>query len=161
MAQINAMADIDVTLTPVSSADCISQLKVQIILRNPNIKEGQVLVKLPLEIAKVPTARYDGDALQAADDNGPLSLLVVDAESGPPIVWRTWKASRDTRGHVRLKGTAHPRQVDAETRIRPCFDLRQDHGGLISSGYCMLPVPEDGEEAVAVRIEFDLKAAPS
>ena len=79
---------------------------------------------MPLRIVGVPTARYDGNAIEASDDQGKLSLVAEDEPETPIGINRHWKATRDTSGDVRLVYRAPPRQVTAATNNGPLFDLR-------------------------------------
>src|SRR5690606_11681383 len=47
-------------------------------IESPNVAAGETLVKMPLVVVSIPTARYDGDALRARDEAGELPLTIKD-----------------------------------------------------------------------------------
>jgi hypothetical protein len=65
-------ADLAVTITPGLLHETVTHLIVQVVLKKPALGPGDILVQLPLELAKIPTARYDGNTLKAFDQSGPL-----------------------------------------------------------------------------------------
>ncbi|KAH6977204.1 hypothetical protein BKA56DRAFT_617454 [Ilyonectria sp. MPI-CAGE-AT-0026] len=153
-------ADLAVTITPGLLHETVTHLIAQVVLKQPALGPGDVLVQLPLELAKIPTARYDGDALKAFDHAGPLELEKSDDPEGPPIILRKWKTTRPTHGDVIILATALPRAVGLDTKTGPAFDLRADNGGIVGTGYAFLPLPEDGESKLIISVDFDLRYSP-
>lgn len=50
-------------------------------------------------------SRFDGNALKAFDQSGPLELEKSDDPEGPPIIWRKWIIMRPTQGDVAILAT--------------------------------------------------------
>ena len=57
-------------------------------LENPRLAAGEALVRLPLKLVGIPSARYDGDALTARDDQGALPLIQEEEAPTPQGVYR-------------------------------------------------------------------------
>ncbi|KAF7534348.1 hypothetical protein G7054_g6299 [Neopestalotiopsis clavispora] len=136
----NAVSAIDITIRVCTSA----------------AKAGRPLVMLPLNVGTTPTLRYDGEALSAADAEGPLALTIRDTDEANAE--RFWSPVRDPRGEVVLKCTAVPRETDAKTPSGPRIDLRTDQGGVIGFGSGFLPYPA-GEDKWEFRIDWQLPAS--
>ncbi|RMZ77606.1 hypothetical protein DV737_g4275, partial [Chaetothyriales sp. CBS 132003] len=153
-------ADLAVTITPGLLHETVTHLIIQVVLKQPALSPGDVLVQLPLELAKIPTARYDGDTLKAFDQAGPLELEKSDDLEGPPIILRKWKTTRPTHGDVTVLATALPRVVGLDTKTGPAFDLRANNNGIIGTGHAFLPLPEDSESKLTISVDFDLRYSP-
>lgn len=108
----------------------------------PKVAAGATLVKMPVLIVSIPTARYDGDALKARDDAGDLPLTIKDEPPTPTSTDRRWLASRATRGDVVVTFRAPPREITPTTRNGPLFDLRANGGGMIGAGITFIPLPD-------------------
>ncbi|KAH7136267.1 hypothetical protein EDB81DRAFT_886381 [Dactylonectria macrodidyma] len=156
----NRLADLAVTITPQCTQDRVTNLAIRVQISNSHLKPDDVVVKMPLELAKIPTTRYDGDSLKASDDLGPLPLVIKDDAPGPPIIYRSWTTQRANLGDIVVTGVASPRKVDKSTQSGPAFDLREDNCGLVGSGYSFLPLPPDGEDNSCVKLHFELGYAP-
>lgn len=139
-AKNNAVSAIDITIRVCTSA----------------AKAGRPLVMLPLNVGTTPTLRYDGEALSAADAEGPLALTIRDTDEANAE--RFWSPVRDPRGEVVLKCTAVPRETDSKTPSGPRIDLRTDQGGVIGFGSGFLPYPA-GEDKWEFRIDWQLPAS--
>jgi hypothetical protein len=68
-------------------------------------------------------------------------LLLTQKEGEPKSFGtdREWLASRASSGAITVTFRAVPRQVDANTRPGPLFDLRAEGGGLMGAGLTFLP----------------------
>ena len=148
------------TLTPLfEPVDLnVTSINVTMQLQNPKVHKGGVLVELALGYGPIPTARYDGDAIQASDGAGPLGLIKVDTvNDGNP--WRSWVLKRSPSGDVILSFTAPGRIPKPGEGTGPRIDLRVDQGGLVGKGMGFLPTPP-GEDDWDFTVEWVLDGAP-
>jgi len=132
---------LDLVMTPHATGGDDSYLGVQMTLQAPTLKTGDGLVRLPLRLVGIPTARYDGDALTARDDQGPIPLTQSEEPPTPQGVYRRWSVGRATVGDVVVSYRAPPRRVTAATNNGPLFDLREEAGGFIGAGVGFLAAP--------------------
>ncbi|MDP2215172.1 hypothetical protein [Phenylobacterium sp.] len=146
---------LDLTLTPRAEA-----LDVRMRLPAPDLDAGEGLVRLPLSLVGIPSARYDGQALQARDDLGPIPLRQAEEPPTPQGTYRRWLVERPTRGDVIVSYSAPPRAVTAATNNGPLFDLRQESGGFIGAGVGFLAAPV-APGPWSVRLAWDLSEAPA
>lgn len=133
---------------------------VTMTLDEPKLAAGAGLVKLPLTLVGIPSARYDGDALTARDDRGPLPLVQTEQPPTPQGVYRQWSTTRATAGDVVVSYKAPPRVVTASTNNGPLFDLRKESGGFMGAGVGFLATPM-GEGPYSVNLKWDLADAPT
>ncbi|MET0338880.1 MAG: hypothetical protein ABW063_14095 [Caulobacter sp.] len=150
-------APLEIVLTPRPAQD---RLGVVMTLAKPDLKTGEGVVRLPLILVGIPSARYDGDALTARDDAGPLPLTQSEESPTPQGVYRRWSASRPTKGDVVVSYAAPPRAVSAATNNGPLFDLRTEGGGFIGAGVGFLATPVR-PGPWQVRLRWDLSASPA
>ena len=147
-------------MKPHASGDQNSYIAVRMTLESPNVAAGEQLIHIPLKIVGIPTARYDGNAITARDDSGPLELTAEDEPPTPQWIYRHWKVSRATVGDVVVTYNAPPRQVSAATNNGPLFDLREEAGGFAGAGVGFLALPvKDGP--YQVHLKWDLADAPA
>lgn len=146
---------LDVSLKPHVSDGTVDYIDVRMKIGRPDVAAGSTLVQMPLVVASIPTARYDGEALQASDANGPLPLAIKDLPPTPFLTYREWSPARATSGDVTLSFHAPPRAVSAATRNGPLFDLRAEAGGLDGAGYAFLPEPAD-KAPRRIHVHWDL-----
>jgi hypothetical protein len=151
---------IKVVLRPHATGGSDSYVGVQMTLLRPDVAAGQILVHMPLKIVGIPTARYDGDAISAADAQGPLRLTAEDEPPTPQWIYRDWKIARATVGDVVLTYHAPPRQVTAATNNGPLFDLREEAGGFAGAGIGFLALPTR-EGPWRIHLKWDLSDAPA
>lgn len=130
---------------------------------------GRPLLTLPLMIATVPSARYDGETnpLSAHDSRGqPIQLFYrdVDPVEGPRVWYISDKNGYDADGTdvIIISFTAPYRRTDKSTTSGPRVDLRRDlsGGGLMGQGIGFLPVPpssslRNSQESSIVKKEDD------
>lgn len=116
-------------------------LDVRMTIDGPAFDTGDPLVRLPLKLVGIPSARYDGDTLTARDDHGALALVQSEEPPTPQGVYRRWSTTRATVGRVQIRFAAPPRAVDAATNNGPLFDLRAENGGFIGAGVGFMPAP--------------------
>jgi hypothetical protein len=147
------------TMTPHASEGDDSHLGVLMTLSDPKVKPGEPLLRMPLKIVGIPTARYDGDLIKAADAAGPLPLVAEDEAPTPQWINRHWNVTRATVGDVTVSYQAPPRRVTAATNNGPLFDLRQEAGGFIGAGVGFLALPA-AKGPFHVRLKWDLSGAP-
>ncbi|HEY0684799.1 MAG TPA: hypothetical protein VGD45_20850 [Steroidobacter sp.] len=126
-------------------------------LEAPKVAAGETLVKMPVLVVSIPTARYDGDALEARDDAGDLPLTIKDDPPTPTMNERRWLATRATQGDVVITFRAPPREITPTTRNGPLFDLRANGGGMTGAGVTFIPVP-DTTFPYRVSLKWDLSA---
>ncbi|HEY5755436.1 MAG TPA: hypothetical protein VIU34_06410, partial [Steroidobacter sp.] len=111
-------------------------------LESPKLAANATLVKMPVIVVSIPTARYDGDALKARDDAGDLALTIKDESPTPTSTDRRWLASRATAGDVVITFRAPPRVITPTTRNGPLFDVRANGGGMTAAGITFIPIPD-------------------
>ncbi|WP_337187083.1 hypothetical protein [Phenylobacterium sp.] len=150
---------LDLVMTPKATGGGDSRLAVRMTLEAPGLKAGEGLVRLPLSLVGIPSARYDGQALTARDARGPLALFQSEEPPTPQGVYRRWSVGRATVGDVTVSFDAPPRRVTAATNNGPLFDLREDAGGFIGAGVTFLATPVK-PGPWRVRLKWDLSAAP-
>jgi hypothetical protein len=155
-----AIPSLSVTLKPHSNSGTVDYVDVTMVIEHPNVAAGSTLLRMPLVVASIPTARYDGDAIQALDGSGALSLTQKDAPPTSFLSNRDWIPSRATVGDVTLHYRAPPRVVTAVTRTGPLFDLREEAGGLHGAGWTFLAVPINSEP-YRIKLHWDLADMPA
>lgn len=69
----------------------------------PKLAANTTLVKMPVLVVSIPTARYDRDGLKARDDAGELTLTIKDEPPTPTSTDRRWLTSRATQGDVSIR----------------------------------------------------------
>jgi hypothetical protein len=155
-----AVPSLNLTLTPLFDADTghVAAISAAMSVQSPELRDGATLVTLALVIGNVPTSRYDGDALQARDDHGPLPLVQRDDDSTRE---RAWYLARETAGDVVLTFVAYPRNVTAETPPGPRVDLIRDQGGLNGGGATFIPTYARPDAVFDLRVEWNLIGAPA
>jgi hypothetical protein len=151
---------IDLLLKPHQSAGKVDYVDVRMSIEHPAIALGAVLVQMPLVVASIPTARYDGDAIHARDDQGDLALTQKDETPGPFLSPRDWIATRATTGTVVLNFRALPRIITEKTRNGPLFDLREEAGGMEGAGFTFVPVPL-AKDPYRLHVHWDLSDMPA
>lgn len=151
---------LDVSLTPHLSDGAVDYVEVRMTIGHPDTASGATLVRMPLVVASIPTARYDGDALQASDAEGVLPLHQTDAAPTPMMTNRDWAPARATSDDVTLSFRAPMRAVNAQTRNGPLFDLRAEAGGLDGAGYTFLPIPLV-KTPYRIHLHWDLSGMPA
>jgi hypothetical protein len=132
-------------------------INITLRITDTRLKSGSPLLTLSLNRGTTPTLQYDGDALAASDDSGPLPLTYEDTSERNAD--RTWSATRDPAGQVTVRVKAVPRKT--VTPGGPRIDLRYDRGGIIGFGYGFLPHPPANEDW-EVHVDWDIPdSAPS
>ena len=129
-------------------------------MQAPALKAGDGLVHLPLRLVGIPTARYDGDALTARDDAGPLPLAQSEEPPTPQGVYRRWSATRASVGDVVVSYRAPPRKITPLTNNGPLFDLREEAGGFLGAGVGFVAAPV-ASGPYRVRLHWDLADEPA
>jgi hypothetical protein len=148
---------LDLTLTP-RPADHV--LAVRLRLEHPDFKAGEGLVHLPLTLVGIPTARYDGQALTARDDAGPIPLSQSEEPPTPQGTYRRWSVARATVGDVIVSFDAPPRPVTAATNNGPLFDLREEANAFLGAGVGFLATPVRSGPW-RVHLAWDLSSSPA
>ena len=151
---------LNVTLKPHTDGGKVDYVDVTMVIEHPNIAAGATLLRMPLVVASIPTARYDGDAIHAQDGSGALPLTQKDAPPTSFLSNRDWLPSRATVGDVTLHYRAPPRVVTAATRTGPLFDLREEAGGVHGSGWTFLAIPINSEP-YRLKLHWDMGAMPA
>jgi M61 glycyl aminopeptidase len=151
---------LSVVLRPHSNSGKVDYVDVTMVIEHPGVAAGSTLLRMPLVVASIPTARYDGDAIQATDDSGALPLTQKDAPPTSFLSNRDWIASRATAGDVTLHYRAPPRVITAATRTGPLFDLREEAGGVHGAGWTFLAVPISSEP-YRINLHWDMADMPA
>ncbi|KAB2568679.1 hypothetical protein DBV05_g12643 [Lasiodiplodia theobromae] len=152
---------LNLTLTPNFSNGSLSSLTGELIIASPQISANQTLVAMPLYVADAPTQRYDGNALQARDSNGPLLLEASDGEASAIMQTRFWNAARPTNGDVTLRFTGYPRVFNKSIPGGPLFDMRTNDDGLLGSLLAFVPGPINTTTNYTITVSWNLTNAPS
>ena len=155
-----AVPSLGVVLKPHSADGKVDYVDVTMLIEHPNVAAGNTLLRMPLVVASIPTARYDGDAIHASDASGALPLTQKDAPPTSFLSNRDWLPTRATVGDVTLHYRAPPRVVTAATRTGPLFDLREEAGGMHGAGWTFLAVPVN-TEPYQLRLHWDLADMPA
>lgn len=150
---------LEVTLTPHITTGVIDRLDVRMRIASPAIKAGETLLRMPVTIVSTPTAAYDASAIRVRDDRGPIKLKQLEEKPTPTGVYRHWDVDRDTVGDVEISYGTAPRQVSAQTRNGPLFDLRAQGGGLLGAGVYFMATPP-GEQPYSISLKWDMSGAP-
>lgn len=135
-------------------------IAVEMRMEAPRLAKGEGLVRLPLTLVGVPSARYDGEALQARDDAGLLPLTQDEEPPTPQGVYRRWSVGRATRGDVIVTYRATPRHVTAATNNGPLFDLRAEGQAFLGAGNGFIATPV-APGPWRIRLEWDHSAEPA
>ncbi|MEA3181069.1 MAG: hypothetical protein QOI59_4592 [Gammaproteobacteria bacterium] len=151
---------LSLVLEPHSNDGTVDYVDVSMVIGHPNVAAGATLLRMPLVVASIPTARYDGDAIQAKDALGTLALTQKDAPPTSFLSNRDWLPTRSTSGDVTLHYRAPPRVVTAATRTGPLFDLREEAGGVHGAGWTFLAVPTN-TEPYRLHVHWDLTDMPA
>ena len=150
---------LDILLKPHVFNEVVDYVDGRLRIEEPGVAAGSTLVRLPLTIVSIPTARYDGRTLQAHDAKGDLPLTQEEEPPTPSGVYRRWLPTRTIAGDVILRFRALPRVVSAQTRTGPLFDLRAEAGGVQGAGISFLPLP-DTKTPYRVHLQWDLSEMP-
>jgi hypothetical protein len=150
---------LELQLTPHLTEGRVDYVAGRLKLEAPKVAAGATLLRMPLIIVSIPTARYDGNALTARDDAGALALEQQEEAPTPTGTYRRWLAQRASVGDVEVTFKAPPRVVTATTRTGPLFDLRAEGSGLFGAGITFLPLP-DGEQPYRLSLKWDLSGMP-
>jgi hypothetical protein len=148
------------TLKPHSANGAVDYIDATMTIEKPQVAANASLLRMPLIIVSIPTARYDGDAVHAHDAAGDLPLTQKEETPTPTGTYRQWIASRATSGDVVVTFKAPPRVVDTTTRTGPLFDLRADNGGVLGAGITFLPLP-DTKFPYRIHFGWDLTSLPA
>ena len=148
---------LDLTLTPRPAEHVLA---VRMVLQHPDFKAGDGLVHLPLTLVGIPSARYDGAALTARDEAGPIPLAQSEEAPTPQGTYRRWSVGRATQGDVTISFDAPPRAVSAATNNGPLFDLREEAGAFLGAGVGFLATPVRSGPW-RVHLAWDLSQSPA
>jgi hypothetical protein len=154
------LPELDLVLRPHATGGRESYIGVRETLVRPGLASGATLVRMPLTIVGIPTARYDGNAITASDARGALALTTAEEPPTPQGIYRDWKVPRATVGDVLLTYRAPPRLVTAATNNGPLFDLREEAGGFAGAGIGFLALPAR-QGPYRIRLTWDLRDEPA
>ncbi|MFC4526259.1 hypothetical protein ISN76_19460 [Dyella halodurans] len=152
--------NLNLVLKPHAPSAKDGYLGVTMTIQEPKLAAGSPLVRLPLKLVGVPSARYDGDALTATDASGPLPLSQSQEAETPEGAYRRWNVARATKGDVVVSFRAPPRVVTASTNNGPLFDLRSESGGFIGAGVTFMATPVS-PGPYNVNLKWDLSDMPA
>jgi hypothetical protein len=159
-AAANEPPALHLELTPRAQAGSVDLVQVNLRLQAPNVKAGELLLRMPINLAGMPTAAYSAEDILAEDDGGPLALRALDEPANPSGRHRQYLVSRDTKGDVRVRYAGKPRVVDAQTRNGPLFDLRSEAGGALGAGVYFLALPPE-KQVYRISLKWDLSQLPA
>ena len=111
------------------------------------------LVQLARVSSNVPTVADSAIAVEAADDDGLLTLTARDVSAGREPL-RQWFPDRPVMGTVRLRYEAVPPGTDAPRGAAPPIELRAEAGAVSGGGATTLLRPPVSRAFLA--IEWDL-----
>jgi len=158
-AQASRVRSVTLKLKPHTTSDTIDYIDAVMVIKNRGFASGEILVRMPLVVASIPTQRYDAEALTAHDAQGALSLSKKDGEPTSFGTQRDWISSRATSGPVTITFTIVPRRVDADTRSGPLFDVRVEGRGVDGAGMTFVPAPTD-QNKYRLSLDWDLSTSP-
>lgn len=120
---------------------------------------GVPLLSLPLVIANTATVADTLTGLTAADDAGPIPLVVKD-DPATGLVWsRHWLAGRATRGPVVVRYLAPVDNTPPTRGSGPPYALRTEGGGVSGVGNTFVLLPEE-KIARKITLRWDLADLP-
>ncbi len=155
-----ALPALDLQLTPHTANGAVDGVDVQVRVQEPKVEAGKMLLRMPVFVASTPTAAYPAEAIQASDAAGPLKLTAFDEAPTPTGTYRQYQVERATVGDVTLRYTGKPREVNAQTRNGPLFDLRTQAGGALGAGVYFLALPPE-EQPYKISVKWDLSNMPA
>ena len=153
-----ADGDIKIELSPRLSDGAMGDVGVRLLIENPSVKAGEVLVEMPLHRVMAPSALTDSTAISARDARGPLALT-ADIDPEDPSGFnqgRRWTIDRQSVGDVEITYVATPREITPTTRPGPLYDMRAEGAGFHGSGGIMLALPPEGWPR---QVQFDWNLA--
>lgn len=141
-----ADGDLKIELSPRLAQAQMADVGVRLTLENPSAKAGEVLLEMPVMRVMAPSALLDSNAIQARDAAGPLVLTAQIDEVDPSGFGqgRRWTIDRASVGDVVVTYVATPREITADTRPGPLYDMRAEGAGFHTSGGIMLALPPEG-----------------
>jgi hypothetical protein len=152
---------LNVVLKPRVDGDgVVAGLEVEMRLPAPaDTDAGDALLRMPVTLVSTPTAAYSADDIQVRDSHGVVGLSAVDDPATPEGVYRRYLAARAPTGDLLVSYVATPREVSAETRNGPLFDLRAQPGGLMGAGVYFFALPVQ-DAPYKITLDWDLSALP-
>ncbi|OAA36119.1 peptidase M61 domain-containing protein [Beauveria brongniartii RCEF 3172] len=164
MTLLRLRPSIGYTITPIYNHQGTAvALRVQVVLTNTHVLAENVLFRVPSVIAAVDVGHVVHKRIHASDGQGTLCLVhdTKETDKTGTILWQSWRPVRSTKGTIRADYTALPRRVNLSTGNGPPFDLRENFGGLVSSGYGFLAtLPDDSSQIYNVSVSWNLDGAP-
>ena len=145
-SSLAADGDLKIKLSPRLNQGVMSDVGVRLVIENPSVSAGEVVVEMPLHRVMAPSALMDSTALSARDARGPL-MLVADIDPKDPSGFnqgRRWLTDRASVGDIEITYVATPREITATTRPGPLYDMRAEGQGFHTSGGIMLALPPKG-----------------
>lgn len=150
---------LQITLKPHSTQASVDYIDVTLNIEQPGLKADSVALAMALEVASVPAMHYDGNAITARDDKGPLALTYKDSAFAPSVTGRRWYATRASVGNITYQYRAVPRIISAATRPAPLFDLHAEGAGLNGAGLTFLALPQT-DTPYHITLHWDLSDMP-
>ncbi|KAH7403315.1 hypothetical protein BKA64DRAFT_446872 [Cadophora sp. MPI-SDFR-AT-0126] len=133
-----------------SNAHAVSLL-VSLIIESPALLQDQILVTFPSTFSCVCTEQE----LDVSDEQGALPIVFEDQEKSAD---RSWLPARKSIGDVRIRYKVIPSAKDQFKTDGPVLGLHSEKGGLLGSGFALIPVPPPKEYRNIV--QWDLSRAP-
>lgn len=120
---------------PVTNLPNPTSLDIRYSLDPCNVREGETILTIPLEIGNVPT---NTSVLEFHDAHGNLGVFTQRSEIRNEL---SWIATRDCHGILEVNFRCYPRNVNEDTPSAARIDLRLEDGGLLGAGASILPLP--------------------
>ncbi|CZT46902.1 uncharacterized protein RSE6_07410 [Rhynchosporium secalis] len=102
----------------------------------------------------------DGIQLHASDESGELLIILDDLKESRQSLQKQWLTTRETFGSVKVHYEVRPSQEDEFKYGRPVIGLHKEPGGLLGSGFAILPILPAGN-AYTNTVEWKLTGAPN
>ena len=159
-AQQASPPKLDVLMTPQYDGTKVNAIGVRLEIENPHLDAGKVLLKMPTNAVSLTVPAYAPEAIDATDDAGKLSLTTADEPPLPSASIRQYLVNRATVGNVVIRYVGQPRQVDAQTRNGPLYDLRSEANGLLGGALYFMALPPD-DKTYQITLDWDLSKVPA
>ncbi|KAL2063465.1 hypothetical protein VTL71DRAFT_5270 [Oculimacula yallundae] len=100
-----------------------------------------------------------GSQFRASDDEGELYITFEPPTDSDRTLERRWMTSRETSGVLKILYKVWPSSKDEFSSGGPVRGLHSDHGGLLGSGFIIVPILPVGDMFHNI-VEWDLYTAP-
>ncbi|KAL5314730.1 hypothetical protein ACEPPN_017376 [Leptodophora sp. 'Broadleaf-Isolate-01'] len=130
-------------------------LLISLTIDSPLLVKDSKLVTFPATFAGVCTEHE----LKASDESGELPLVFEDPKESDQSLERSWVTLRNTFGDVEIRYEVSTSSKDQFKTGGPVLGLHREQGGLMGSGFAIIPVLPPKETYRNI-VEWDLEQAP-